>query len=277
MLAALFARTAGKPVLVTQHIGIVPYRSVVLRMLMTLLNRLGAALVLKQASAVHFVSPHVKRYFASFVDLGTRARVTENGLDRTLFRRDQPEAPRAELKPQLLFVGRFVEKKGLRLIRAIAEQAPEWDFVLVGSGPLDPLKWQLKNVSVLGKRSQEELVGLYQRASVLILPSVGEGFPLVVQEALACGCVVAVSDEVASAGALPPEIALAASVEVGAEARWRSLLEAFMQEGENLKEARRAASAVHATQRWSWQTCVDAYEATIRSVTLRITPQRSAR
>src|SRR5207244_5280709 len=82
----------------------------------------------------------------------------------------------------LLFVGRFVEKKGLAAIRAMAAAKPEWDFWLAGGGPIDPRSWELPNVKVLGRKSREELAELYRAADAPVLPSVGEGFPLVVQE-----------------------------------------------------------------------------------------------
>lgn len=50
------------------------------------------------------------------------------------------------------------------------------------------------DVEFLGKLSQESLAEVYNRAQAFVLPSFFEGLPLVVIEALACGCVVVTTD-----------------------------------------------------------------------------------
>jgi starch synthase len=92
-----------------------------------------------------------------------------------------------DARRQLLFVGRFVEKKGLAALRDLAAANPGWNLSLVGSGPIDPNAWGLDNVQVLGRKDRAALAELYRAADALVLPSVGEGFPLVVQEAMASG------------------------------------------------------------------------------------------
>ena len=47
------------------------------------------------------------------------------------------------------------------------------------------------------------LAELYRASDVFVLPSQGEGFPLVVQEALACGLPVVCGDESTGADAEP--------------------------------------------------------------------------
>ena len=73
------------------------------------------------------------------------------------------------------------------MLRALAELRPDLSFFLVGSGPIRPAEWRLPNVRDLGPQTPEALAALYRWAELLILPSVGEGYPLVIQEAMACG------------------------------------------------------------------------------------------
>ena len=53
---------------------------------------------------------------------------------------------------------------------------------------------RLDNVQFLGALSQEELAAILQKADVFVLPSFFEGLPLVVIEAMACGCRAVITD-----------------------------------------------------------------------------------
>jgi glycosyltransferase involved in cell wall biosynthesis len=99
----------------------------------------------------------------------------------------------------LIFVGRFVEKKGLAVLRSLAARRPYLHFLLVGRGPISPENWGLPNVHVMGPQAQQTIAELYRAADLLLLPSVGEGFPLVVQEAMACGLPVICGSDSAQA------------------------------------------------------------------------------
>jgi glycosyltransferase involved in cell wall biosynthesis len=117
-----------------------------------------------------------------------------NGVDATIFHPAEGDAPDVlaatdigDADTRILFVGRYVEKKGLQVLRALAEARPDLALFLVGSGPIRPREWGLANVHDLGPKSPEALADLYRCADLLILPSVGEGYPLVIQEAMACG------------------------------------------------------------------------------------------
>lgn len=201
------ARRAGKPVVMVQHIGFVPYRNPLLRLAMATLNRVLTRPALMAAEQVVFISELTRRHFAT-VRFRRPPMILFNGVDTSVFAPAPPETDRHALRrslgldperPTVLFVGRFVEKKGLNHLEQMARRRPAWNWVLAGWGPIDPARWQLPNVRVFSDRSGPSLTPLYQAADALILPSVGEGFPLVVQEALACGLPVVCGDDTAMA------------------------------------------------------------------------------
>jgi alpha-maltose-1-phosphate synthase len=194
ILAARYAQRHGKPWILVQHIGAIPYTSALLRAALGAANRLVSRRLLASAPQAVFISDAVRRFFSG-VEWSSPPALLFNGVDHKLFGPAGKQV-RARLRKQfrmsgerrqLLFVGRFVEKKGLPALRELAAANPQWDLSLVGGGPLDPEEWKLANVHVLGRKSRTELADLYRAADALVLPSVGEGFPLVVQEAMASG------------------------------------------------------------------------------------------
>ena len=104
-------------------------------------------------------------------------------------------------RPVALFVGRFVEKKGLHILSRMARLRPDIAWVFAGWGHLNPRDWGLPNVMVFSDLSGASIAPLYQASDLFVLPSKGEGFPLVIQEALACGLPVVCSAETAGADA----------------------------------------------------------------------------
>lgn len=205
VLAYVFARLLGKPVVVTQHVGPVPYSRWVLNALLAVANHTLASMVLGGCDHSIFISRRVQSYFAQFVRFRRAPRFIPNGVANSTFRplgRDERRCLRDELglpinKPIMLFVGRFVEKKGLPILRMLAEHFPDCEWIVIGWGPIDPTSWGLPNVRCLGSMDRTRITAHFQAADLLVLPSVGEGFPLVVQEAMACGTPALISEETA--------------------------------------------------------------------------------
>ncbi|HUI96629.1 MAG TPA: glycosyltransferase family 4 protein [Xanthobacteraceae bacterium] len=205
--AFLLARRCGKPVVVTQHIGIVPYRNALLRGLMTLLTRVVTRPMLAAADQVIFISGITASAFAD-VRCQRPPRLIFNGVDTQTFRPAGDAEERAALRAQLglpshrpvaLFVGRFVEKKGLHILHEAARRAGDVIWAFAGWGKLDPRQWGLPNVRVYSGLAGPSLAPLYRASDVFVLPSTGEGFPLALQEAVACGVPVVCGADTAQA------------------------------------------------------------------------------
>jgi glycosyltransferase involved in cell wall biosynthesis len=272
LFAFVAARRAGRAVLVTQHIGHVPYRNPLLRVAQRAANRVLGAWVLGGADQVVFESETVRAYFARFVRFRTPAALVQNGVDTELFRPATPAA-RHELRknlgmpaatPVLLFLGRFVEKKGLPVLRELAERLTRAHWLFAGWGPLDPLGWGLPNVTVVHSPASDRLGALYQAADLLVLPSVGEGFPLSVQEAMACGTPALVGTETAAGCPQAEGVLLAERTGTpDTVERWAARLQSLLASPQALEELRPRV-ARFAREHWSWEQCVARYASLLR-------------
>ncbi|MGK7932024.1 MAG: glycosyltransferase family 4 protein, partial [Microcystaceae cyanobacterium] len=207
LLAFIFATLQRKPWIITQHIGFIPYKNPLFRWLLSFLNHTLGKFILRQSHQTIFISEVVQAYFTKNNRFRRPSLMIPNGVDIDLFNPAIP-SERGQIRQQFdlndqqpifLFVGRFVEKKGLLHLHELAKQFTQIQWVFAGWGTLNPQDWQLPHVSVLEGLSGQTLVPVYQMADLLILPSQGEGFPLVVQEAMACGTPALVSTETAKA------------------------------------------------------------------------------
>ncbi len=109
--------------------------------------------------------------------------------------RDKTECRKAdniENKFTVLYVGRLIEKKGIRILCTLAAKMPEINFFFVGTGPEESfLKEQAGkyiNIKFFGLISNSEIHKYYNIADILCIPSqYEEGFGRVIMEAVACG------------------------------------------------------------------------------------------
>lgn len=164
--------------------------------------------VIRTAAAVTVVSNTMREELARLDLKPRKLQVLPMGVD--LVGRFTPDAtPRKS--GEILFVGRLVEKKGLRYLLdampAILERHPSAHLTVVGFGPEErALKNQAKRLSIdhvvnfLGAVEQSALPDLYRRAAVFVAPFVHaasgdrEGLGLVTVEAIGCGCPIVVGE-----------------------------------------------------------------------------------
>ena len=85
LVAWAAARLSRRRIVVTQHVGMVPYRSPVLRALLATANRVLGPLVLGGPSQALFVSDAVLRYFGGFVRFRSAPLRVANGVDARIF------------------------------------------------------------------------------------------------------------------------------------------------------------------------------------------------
>jgi glycosyltransferase involved in cell wall biosynthesis len=99
-------------------------------------------------------------------------------------------------RPQLLFVGRLEEYKGVQFILRAIQQVPEVSLLVVGEGPYrKQLETEATELDVRFAGFQSDPSRFYRDSAVFINPSLGpEGLPLVSLEAMAFGLPCIFSD-----------------------------------------------------------------------------------
>jgi glycosyltransferase involved in cell wall biosynthesis len=185
------ARAAGVPAIVrTEHLPYLltdPGQQAAYAEMVRAVDRL---LCVSQAAAATYIAAGVPAARIAWVANGIHADPAP--LDRAAARRrlDLPDAP------LVLTVGRFTEQKGhrhlLAAVPAVRAAIPAARFAWIGNGPLyDDLAAQIEAaglagvVELLGQRG--DVATWMAAADLLVLPSLFEGLPLAVLEAMAAG------------------------------------------------------------------------------------------
>lgn len=167
--------------------------------------------IFKRANVIVAVSNKVKESFENVhKNISDKIIVLPVGVDMDEFKPLDKDYLRqkydiGEETKVLLFAGVLEERKNIGLLirafRYVQERYPDSILLIVGDGPLrsslEKLVEELKiksKVWFLGEVSREQLPESYNLADVFALPSLSEGSPTVVREALACGIPVVSTD-----------------------------------------------------------------------------------
>jgi glycosyltransferase involved in cell wall biosynthesis len=170
-------------------------------------NRMGAwcdAWGCRAADHVFAVNDSVREEALRLIGIPPeRITVIKNGVNEGLFRpgpRDPALASRLGLKAEdkiLLYVGVFNTRKNLAILFDVLARLPEaFKLVLAGDGAAEYKRKLTEKVAELGLSGRvhfggyvanPDLPAWYSLADVYVLPSLYEGMPKALLEALACG------------------------------------------------------------------------------------------
>jgi teichuronic acid biosynthesis glycosyltransferase TuaC len=197
--AVMLGRALHKPTVITGHGG-----DVTTHLQHGLVRRLGRW-ALSNADHVIAVSSSLQRALIKRHGIeAEKLTVIPNGVDVTRFVPTPRDQARAKLGlhtegSKLLYVGAIAESKGIAyLLRAIhrLRHTPAWpvELILVGEGEYDRAARALAvelgiadAVTYTGKRPNDEIPLWISASDALVLPSLSEGFGVVLVEAMACG------------------------------------------------------------------------------------------
>ncbi|MBK7947748.1 MAG: glycosyltransferase family 4 protein [Deltaproteobacteria bacterium] len=196
-------RAMGLPVVTTVHHPLTVDRRASFVRDETLLQAIGTmkfypigmqSFVARRLDAVLTSSEVGKRQIAQdFAVSPDRLINVRNGLDTELFR---PDPGIAKRPGEILCIGRSSDpNKGIRtLVRALAKLPPQIRLTLVDDDNSDNKvrRWAGElsvqdRLTLTGRVDSAELLALYRRAELVVVPSRYEGFGLPAVEAMACG------------------------------------------------------------------------------------------
>jgi len=195
-LALPIARALKLPLVVTFHGGDATKDDHYRRALVPTIFQRRCAALQREAALIICVAEHIREALLARNFPAAKIKVIRYGVEPE----EESSSPPPAERSYLLFVGRFVEKKGighlLDAIHALETEGLELDLVLVGDGPLvEMLKRRasgLTRARFLGWLPNREVRRLMRSALALCVPSVAartgdsEGLPNVVLEAMAC-------------------------------------------------------------------------------------------
>jgi GalNAc-alpha-(1->4)-GalNAc-alpha-(1->3)-diNAcBac-PP-undecaprenol alpha-1,4-N-acetyl-D-galactosaminyltransferase len=186
---------------------------------------------------------------------------------------ESPAHAEATQQPALIAVGRLHRDKGfdilLEAFSLLGDEHPEWRLTVLGEGEerghLETLRDELHlggRVSFPGR--VKDPYPFMRRATLFVLPSRAEGFPLALCEALACGLPAVCTDCAGGVRDIVQDGVNGVLVPVGdATALARALKRLMTDESERRRLARRAPEVV---ERFSPEKTMDAWESLLREV-----------
>jgi glycosyltransferase involved in cell wall biosynthesis len=197
--AALAGAWAGTPFLLSPYYHGTGHS--LLRAALHVPYRLAGRWIVGRARRLIYISETERALFEGHFGSGRPYLVAPCGVEAARPSESQPH-PKPFGRKTVLAVGRLeAYKQTDRLIMALPQLPPDYEVVVIGSGPLRPRIEQLaiefgqrERLRLLDHVSEQELLAWYGDADVFVSLSLHESFGLTVLEAAAGGAAVVASD-----------------------------------------------------------------------------------
>lgn len=195
-LAGLFLNKIFNKKLITSIHAIyeTPPKSITAILAAKVLNQSNQILTLSTASQIELlgfgVNPNKLHVYKYWIQVSNFHQTDKKTARRKI---------NIENKFTILFVGRLIKKKGVRLLVDVAKQLLNINFIFIGNGPeseyLDSLS-NYSNIKFFGRIPNNKLINYYNSSDIFCIPSLyEEGFGRVIMEAVACGLPVVGSNK----------------------------------------------------------------------------------
>lgn len=202
------------------------------------------------ADAIAVPSRFAARSFAERGFDPDRILVAPYGVDLSAFSPAERPAPGR----RVLFVGQASVQKGTHhLVRAFEAAAPaDAELWLVGGlePELEPHVLGRPRVRWLGPMDQSDLPDIYRQCHVFCLPSIQDGFGMVLTQAAASGLPIVASTHSGGPEVIDPD-RTGALIEPGDVDGLAAALSVYLEQPDLARE-HGAAAALEARERWSW-------------------------
>ncbi len=210
--AARAARRSGIPLVLTAHIAGFESLAQPWRFFAQAHELTVGRFLARTSDRVIAVSGGVAAHLNERLGLDSSVRVVPNGVDHSVFH--PPAQPVEREHVELLFVGRFVANKGpdtlIEAFAALRSRRPGVRLTMVGDGPMGPgLRQRVNDLGLADAVTftglSDDVAGHLRAADVLVRPSLTEGMPLAVLEAMASRVCVVASDVAGNASLIDHE------------------------------------------------------------------------
>jgi len=192
LFAAVWARVLRKPLIITQHVSFVPHPSKIVNLAQRIVYASVGSFIWLSSEAIIVLNSRVREFLIGRGIDNPKIVFLPNGVDVDRFcpaydgekyiLRRKYNLPEDRLLG--LFVGRLVPKKGFAELLEL-EAIDNLELVFAGGDAPDG---HVRNDHhFLGCVNREHIPEVFKMCDIFLLPSQGEGFPVTVQEAMACG------------------------------------------------------------------------------------------
>lgn len=192
-LCALIRKMGNPPLVVTDH-GLRSQTAP--EWIQNIYTKTGTKWTLNAADKIICYTETEKEELISVGIKPQKIEVIHNGIDTNLF---TPNIDKSHGRNnRLLWIGRFVKGKGVDYLvdafELLKHKYPNLSMTMVGKGPeKERIEKRIraldigKNITIMDLVPNSNIVKLYQNSDVFVLPSIEEGVPRTILEAMSCG------------------------------------------------------------------------------------------